>query len=48
MLDEPRVKPDAIRRAEPDILVGESEPLRSDGVGSRQAGQHGHVNELLL
>lgn len=48
MLDEPRVKPDAIRRAEPDILVSEPEPLRSNCVGARQAGQHGHVNELLL
>jgi hypothetical protein len=48
VLDEPRVEPDTVRRAQPHILVGKPEPLRSDGVRARQAGQHGHVDDLLL
>lgn len=48
ILDEPRVELDTVRRAEPDILVGHPKPLRSDGVGARQSGQHGHVDKLLL
>lgn len=46
--DEPGVEPHAVGGTEPDVLVGEAEAGRRDGVRSRQAREHGHVDEPLL
>lgn len=47
-LDEPGVEADAVGGSEPDVLVGEAEAGRGEGVGLGEARHHGHVHQPLL